>query len=135
MTILEFDDDRELTAELRALHPLPSPTDVTALRSRVLQAAAGPLAARARLTMRGLSRPTWLDVTSGFSRVAIPLSLAAAVLAMMVVRQLPNTQPEEATLAFAIDAEDDVTVGSSVADLLTVPQDADAILLASAGAR
>lgn len=133
----EFDDDtnRDLTQRLRALHALPSTAEVSVLRTRILAAAAQPLAARARQTMRGIARPTWLDVTSGFSRVAIPLSLAAAVLAMVVVRQLPDTARDDTTLAFAADAVDDVTEGSSIADLLRLPEDADAILLAPAGAK
>ena len=133
----EFDEDtnRNLTPQLRALHALPSTAEVTMLRARILAAAAQPLAARARQTMRAMSRPTWLDVTSGFSRVAIPLSLAAAVLAMVVVRQFPDTARDDTTLAFAADAVEDVSEGSSVADLLRLPEDADAILLAPADAK
>ena len=133
----EFDEDtnRTLTPQLRALHALPSTAEVTMLRARILAAAAQPLAARARQTMRAVTRPTWLDVTSGFSRVAIPLSLAAAVLAMVVVRQFPDTARDDTTLAFAADAVEDVTEGSLAADLLRLPEDADAILLAPADAR
>ena len=133
----EFDDDtnRNLAPQLGALHALPSTAEVTVLRARILAAAAQPLAARARQTMRAMSRPTWLDVTSGFSRVAIPLSLAAAVLAMVVVRQFPDTARDDTTLAFAADAVEDVTEGSSVADLLRLPEDADAILLAPAAGK
>ena len=125
--------DRELAPQLRALHGLPSTTDVAGLRRRVLNAAAGPLAARARRTMREsmrVMRPTWLDVTSGFSRIAIPLSLAAAVLAMVVVRQLPvAAEVDDTTLAFAYDTVDGAD-SSSVLDMLRLPEDADAVLLA-----
>ncbi|MBL0170497.1 MAG: hypothetical protein IPP90_07135 [Gemmatimonadaceae bacterium] len=132
-----FDDqpDQELAEHLRALHELPMAPDVTALRSRILEAASAPLAVRSRRTMRAVARPTWLDVTGGFGRIAIPLSLAAALLAMVLLRQLPvAAETEDPTLTLAYDltyrGADESGRTPSIAEQLLLPENADEVLLA-----
>jgi hypothetical protein len=78
---------------------------VEALRQRVLVAAAPALAARAARAHLTLSstpsaaRSSWLDVTGRFGRIAIPLSIAAAALAMVLLRQLPEPAVADDTSA------------------------------------
>lgn len=135
--------DPELASRLRALHDAPSAHDVAALRARVLAAAAPQLSARAAATaavagtssakpVLTLRRSTWLDVTSGFGRVAIPLSLAAAILAMLVLRSLPSVgvTDESTTMAMANTMVSDSLSAPQLADELVMPEDADAVLLA-----
>lgn len=117
--------DPELSRHLRALDEPISSERVAALRARVLAAAAPRLAARA---VRKLS---WLDVTGGFGRIAIPLSLAAALLAMAILRALPQAAVvDETTMAMATSAVADSVSTPELADQLTLPADADAVLLA-----
>jgi len=137
MSIDDFDNqpDQLLAQHLRALHGMPATNEVTALRGRILQATAGPLAARARRTVRAVARPNWLDITGGFSRIAIPLSLAAAVLAMVLLRQLPVADDaDDSTMSLAYDLTYSVADGSgqtaSIAEQLLMPENADEVLLA-----
>ena len=117
--------DPELSRYLGALDEPIAPERVVALRARVLAAAAPRLAARAA------RRLSWLDVTSGFGRIAIPLSLAAALLAMAILRQLPQaTIVDETTMAMATSVVSDSLSTPELADQLTLPADADAVLLA-----
>lgn len=127
--------DEQLATHLRALHELPTASEVAALRRRILDAATPRLATRARETMRALPRPTWLDVTGGFGRIAIPLSLAAALLAMVLLRKLPRaTESVDLTTALAYELTYSVTGESngarSIAELLLMPESADEVLLA-----
>jgi hypothetical protein len=142
MSIHQFDEqpDELLATHLRALHELPAASDVTALRRRIINAATSPLAIRARNTMRAVARPTWLDVTGGFGRIAIPLSLAAALLAMVLMRKLPKTaEQQDLTTALAYELTYSATGESngmpSIAEQLLMPQSADEVLLAPVSQR
>lgn len=126
--------DPELARQLSALHAPPSSETVAALRQRIRLAAVPQLQARADAA-RGvlvLRRPTWLDVTSGFARVAIPLSLAAALFAMLILRALPQVTSGEDTntMAMATSVVSDSLSAPEITDELLMPADADAVLLA-----
>ena len=122
--------DHELATRLRALDAQVSPESVSALRSRILAAAAPRFAARAR----PLRLVSWVDVTSGVGRIAIPLSLAAALFAMVLLRGLPQSTVEaavaEESTALAYAAVGDHEVAPQVTDELLLPENADAVLLA-----
>jgi hypothetical protein len=119
--------DPELARHLRALDEPISPERIAVLRSRVLAAAAP------RLAERRSRRPSWLDITGGFGRIAIPLSLAAALLAMAILRALPQVQiVDETTMAMASTVVGDSASTLDIADELLLPIDADAVLLAPA---
>lgn len=127
--------DEVLAQGLGALHALPTATEVTALRGRILREAAEPLAARARIAMRVMTRPTWLDVTGGFGRIAIPLSLAALLLAMVLLREAPLVaDTEEPTMSLSYDltylVADQSGQVASIAEQLLMPENADEVLLA-----
>ena len=137
MSIDHFEEqpDELLATHLRALHELPTATDVTGLRRRIINAATPVLAARAREAMRAVARPTWLEVTGGFSRIAIPLSLAAALLAVVLLRKSPRaTESEDLTIALAYELTYSATGESdgtpSIAEQLLMPASADEVLLA-----
>ena len=127
--------DQQLAAHLRALHGLPTTNEVRALRRRILHATAAPLAERARRTLRAVARPTWLDATGGFGRIAIPLSAAAALLAMVLLRQIPAAADiEDPTMSLAYEltysVAGDVDMTPSIAEELLMPASADEVLLA-----
>ncbi len=123
--------DHELAARLRALDAPVSPETLSALRASIMAAAAPRLAARAR----PLRLVSWVDVTSGVGRIAIPLSLAAALFAMVLLRGLPQATFEtalaEETTALAYAAVGDHEVAPQVTDELLLPENADAVLLAT----
>jgi hypothetical protein len=79
-----------------------------------------------------MRRPTWLEVTGGFGRVAIPLSIAAALFAMLLLRSLPQvtTNDDAGTMAMATNVVTDSLSAPEIADELLMPADADAVLLA-----
>ena len=126
----EPDRDRDLALRLRALDAPVSSETLVALRSRILAAAAPRLAARAR----PIRLVSWIDVTSGVGRIAIPLSLAAALFAMVLLRGLPlatvETALSEESTALAYAAVGDHEVAPQVTDELLLPENADAVLLA-----
>lgn len=126
--------DPELARRLAALDAPPSADAVAALRARIRAAAEPQLLARRGVIP--LRRPSWWDVTSSFGRVAIPLSVAAALLAMLVLRALPQvtTTDESSTMAMASTMSTSIVTDSmsspEIADELLMPADADAVLLA-----
>lgn len=138
--------DPEIAQRLRALDAPVSDDTVNALRARILNAAAPRLAARAEQSrIQLVSRPaqpisvarpretrrvSWLDATSGFSRVLIPLSVAAALLAMAMLRQLPAVSAvDDSTLAMASSVLGDSAMSPQIADELVLPESADEVLL------
>jgi hypothetical protein len=123
--------DADLGRRLRALEAPPSDARVDALRVRMLAAAAPALAARARQArIASASRSSWMDITGGFSRIAIPLSLAAALLAMVLLRQWPVvTAVDDTTMAMASSVVGDAEMTPQIADELVLPENADAVLL------
>lgn len=137
----ELPPDREIAAHLRAMDAPLSAERVEELRVRIMVAAASRLAdraSRARVQIvatasraRDARRPSWLDVTSGFSRIAIPLSLAAALIAMILLRQLPETAAvDDTTMAMASGVLGDSAYAPAIADELVLPESADDVLLA-----
>lgn len=71
-----------------------------------------------------------MDITGGFSRIAIPLSLAAALLAMVLLRQWPVvTAVDDTTMAMASSVVGDAEMTPQIADELVLPENADAVLL------
>jgi hypothetical protein len=116
--------DPRLAAALRALETPVTDADVEALRARVMARAASRLRVAA-------STSGWWDVTRRVGRVVVPLSIAAAILAMVLVQRLPDapivaTADNDSMLAFDVDASNSESV---LLDLL--PENADALLLAS----
>lgn len=133
--------DKEIAAHLRAMDAPLSAERVDELRARIMIAASSRLAdraSRARIQVvatagraRDVSRASWLDVTSGFGRVAIPLSIAAALFAMVLLRQLPESAAvEESTMAMASGVLGDSALSPEIADELVLPESADDVLLA-----
>ena len=124
--------DRELAARLRAMDAGYSPATVSALRTRILDAAAPRLAARANARARPLRLVTWVDVMSSVGRVAIPLSLAAALFAMALLPKLPQaTAMDDTSTALAYDIVSDSVATPRITDELLLPENADAVLLAT----
>jgi len=97
-------------------------------------------AARAHLTLSSTpsaARSSWLDVTGRFGRIAIPLSIAAAALAMVLLRQLPEpavADDTSASLSYRMIGEyvmSDTTSAPEITDGLLLPESADDVLLAT----
>ena len=127
-----FNPDRELAARLRAMDVERSPSTVSALRARILDAAAQRLTARANAHARPLRLVSWVDVMSSVGRVAIPLSLAAALLAMALLPKLPQTTAmDDTSTALAYDIVSDSVATPRITDELLLPENADAVLLAT----
>lgn len=126
-----YDDDLtpdpRLRDALRAVDRAPA-LDVAVLRTRVLAAAAAPLAARRQ-------GPSWWEVTSRAGRFLIPTSLAAAALALLLLRQAPagGAAPElvaaQMASAVAIELPEDAEALSGVDPETLLPHDADSWLL------
>jgi hypothetical protein len=95
--------------------------------------------AQARPASRPASGPaSWMEATSGLGRIAIPLAVAAALIAMVVLRQLPPStvtvaSTEDTTLSIAYAVVGDSASAPLIVDELVIPQDADAVLLATDG--
>lgn len=84
--------DPLLREALQAVDRAPS-IDLVALRQRVLTAAAPQLAAR--------RAPSWWDVTGRAGRFLIPMGLAAAAVALLLLREPPSPNGATAVLAAA----------------------------------
>lgn len=118
--------DRELGDKLRALDAPLDPTDVSALRRRIMVAATPLLAARANWQRR----TSWLDETRSFGRVAIPLSLAAAMLAMVLLQQMPVVSPmADSSQTLAYNMVGDTLSTEMLTEQILLPESADMILL------
>lgn len=118
--------DRELGDKLRALDAPVDPAVVTALRQRIMVAAAPMLAARAKWQRR----KSWLDETSAFGRVAIPFSIAAALLAMVLVRQMPVVAPTvDMSQTLAYNLVGDTLSTELITEQMLLPDNADMVLL------
>ena len=139
----EHEYDQEIRVRLTAMETPPTALAAEALRQRVLVAAAPALAARAARAHLTLSstpsaaRSSWLDVTGRFGRIAIPLSIAAAALAMVLLRQLPEpavADDTSASLSYRMIGEyvmSDTTSAPEITDGLLLPESADDVLLAT----
>lgn len=118
--------DRELGDQLRALDAPLNPADVIALRQRIMRAATPMLAARANWQRR----TSWLDETRSFGRIAIPLSLAAAILAMVLLRQMPVISPTvDMSQTLAYNMVGDTLSTEMLTEQMLLPESADMILL------
>jgi hypothetical protein len=127
--VVDVTPDPLLGSALRALDRQP-PIDMVRLRQRVLESAAPRLAAR--------RVPSWWEVTSRAGRFLIPASLAAAALAIVLLREAPA--PADSLDAFAVQmmeltdssslAYDFIGDGiDSIAAEALLPTDADSWLL------
>lgn len=118
--------DPELGDRLRALDAPLDPAAVTALRQRIMVAAAPMLAARAKWQRR----TSWLDETRAFGRVAIPLSIAAAMLAMVLLRQIPVVTPTvDNSQTLAYNMVGDTLSTQLITEQMLLPDNADMVLL------
>lgn len=118
--------DRELGERLRALDAPLHPADVAALRQRIMFAATPLLAARANWQRR----TSWVDETRAFGRFAIPLSLAAAMLAMVLLRQMPVVTPvADTSQTLAYNMVGDTLSTQMLTEQILLPDNADMILL------
>ncbi len=131
--ITPIERDPELARRLAALSATPTAADVAALRTRILAAAAPRLQVRAGILP--FRRASWLDVTSSIGRIAIPLAVAAAITAMLVLRALPQITTVDDSNTMAMATPSGAIAGDSLlspqsAEELLLPQDADAVLLA-----
>ncbi|MBY0490387.1 MAG: hypothetical protein K2R93_11145 [Gemmatimonadaceae bacterium] len=123
--------DPRLRDALLAVDRAPT-LDVAALRTRILAAAAPQLAARRQ-------PPSWWDVTSRAGRFLIPASLAAAALALLLLRQAPAVGGATEVLAsqtassIAIETPDDVEAMSRTSTEQLMPSDAESWLLGEQG--
>lgn len=122
----ELARDPELRARLRAMDADIDPAALNRLQARVMSAATPLLKARARWQRS----PSWLDVTGSIGRVAVPLSLAAAILAMVTVQRMPQRQSaQELTQTLAYNMVGDTLSASLLADQILLPESADVIML------
>lgn len=117
--------DRELGERLRALDAPLNPADVIALRQRIMVAAIPLLAARANRQRR----TSWLDETRSFGRIAVPLSLAAAILAMVLLRHIPIVAPVDNSQTLAYNMVGDTLSTEMLTEQMLLPDNADMILL------
>jgi hypothetical protein len=131
MTEYDLDDltpDPRLRDALRQVDRAPT-LDVEALRSRILASAAP------RLALRRAPDVSWWDVTSRAGRVLVPLSLAAAALAIILLRQAPvagdrlELAVTETTNSLAYEVSSDTFDLQGIAVESLVPTDADSWLL------
>lgn len=131
MTEYDLDDltpDPQLREALRQVDRAPA-LDVEALRSRVLASAAP------RLALRRTPDVSWWEVTNRAGRVLVPLSLAAAALAIILLRQAPVTSDRlelavaETTNSLAYEIASDTFDLQGIAVEALVPTDADSWLL------
>lgn len=118
--------DPRLRRALLAADRAPA-VDIVALRRRILAAAAPPLAARRR-------PPSWQEVTSRAGRFLIPVSLAAAALAILLLRQVPPaavelvaSQAASTAVAYELPTSAEEMQGLATDGLM--PEDADSWLL------
>jgi hypothetical protein len=72
--------DRVLGEALRQLDPVAGPADAEILRRRIVAAA------RSRLAELARPSPRWWEMISGWSRVAVPVGLAASLAAGLLVQ-------------------------------------------------
>jgi hypothetical protein len=127
----DLSPDPRLRDALLAVDRAPT-LDVVALRSRILAAAAPQLAARRQA-------PSWWDVTSRAGRFLIPASLAAAALALLLLRQAPAVGGATEVLAsqtassIAIETPDDVDAMRRTSTEQLMPSDAESWLLGDQG--
>ena len=124
--------DPRLRAALQAVDRAPT-LDVAALRTRMLAAAAPQLAARRQA-------PSWWDVTSRAGRFLIPMGLAAAAVAPLLLRQPPVPGGPAAVIAatetansLAIETPDDIEAMSQLSAQQNMPSDAESWLLGEQG--
>jgi negative regulator of sigma E activity len=76
----EPERDRVLGEALRQIDAGAGPGDAEALRRRIMAAA------RSRLAELATPSPRWWEMISGWSRVAVPLGLAASLAAGLLVQ-------------------------------------------------
>lgn len=126
----DADHDPDLAAALRAVDARATVDEVAALRARIRRAAAPVLAERAALHKVPRRGENWLDATSRFGRWAIPASLAASLLAAILL-QWSSVGSSFATrdelYAFAVVA--DTSMSPLVTEQWMLPTSADAVLL------
>jgi anti-sigma-K factor RskA len=131
MTEYDHDDltpDPRLRDALRLVDRAPT-LDVDALRVRILASAAP------RLALRRTPELSWWDVTSRAGRFLVPASLAAAALAILLLRQAPlptehlDVAAAEITNAVAYDFSSDTADLQRLAADELMPADADSWLL------
>jgi hypothetical protein len=131
MTEYDLDDltpDPRLRDALRQVDRAPT-LDVEALRSRILASAAP------RLALRRVPELSWWDVTSRAGRFLVPMSLAAAALAIILVRQAPlptehlDIAAAETSNSLAYELSSDTVDLQRLAVDALMPADADSWLL------
>ncbi len=128
----DFTPDPRLRDALQASDRAPT-IDVAALRLRILAAAAPQLAARRQ-------GPSWWDVTSKAGRFLIPMGLAAAAVALLLLRVPPVAGGPAAVMAaietansLAIETPDDIEAVNALSAEPLVPTDAESWLLGEQG--
>lgn len=126
----DADPDHDLAAALRSVDVLPTVEEVAALRARIRRAAAPVLAERVALHKGPRRGENWLDATSRFGRWAIPASLAASLLAAILLKGWSDgssfaTRDELYAFAFVADT----SMSPLVTEQWMLPTSADAVLL------
>lgn len=121
------DRDPELAAALRAVEELAGVDEVAALRTRIRHAAAPVLAERAGRYSAPRRGESWLDATSRFGRWAIPASLAASLLAAILLQRWSSSAARDDLYALAVVA--DTSMSPLVTEQWLLPTSADAVLL------
>jgi anti-sigma factor RsiW len=130
----EPERDPELGKALRRIEAGWEPGDPEAVRRRILAAA------RPALTRLGSRAPKWWEWISGWTRVAVPVGLAASLAAGLLVHQSVNAgnasgystdMGSDSTLVLAAFSESDA--GSELTAHLIAPEGGDWLLEQAVG--
>jgi anti-sigma factor RsiW len=130
----EPERDSTLGDALRQMQSVPEPGDADALRRRIIAAA------RPALGRLGSRAPKWWEWISGWTRIAVPVGLAAAVAAGLLVQGSISAgnagvsstdMGSDSTLVFAAFSEP--AAGSQLTGYLIAPDGNDWLLEQAVG--